>query len=260
MILKMITPGVPKNPFLKGQTVQLNNQWWLWHPMEQQWQQLKQQTSLQTSNSMNSTRPSPTDSATWYMPGTYKYGNDGNLYTISISQSGVHRWIQAAVNSFIPIELESPNHPAVKIAKNSTYSNASHVYKFNIWDEVKIAVSGWGCAPTEVNKIVHIIEQGDYCGSPGYKVSPQLENITTQYLSGFIEEKTFELVTPIINKSINTQIKPRMAKTKSITKKVTQEVRSIETSLINKEEVFKMLALAEATGLPLLLVGEPGVL
>ena len=51
-----------------------------------------------------------------------------------------------------------------------------------------------------------------------------------------------------------------MAKaTKSITKKTTQEVRNIETSLINKEEVFKMLALAEATGLPLLLVGEPGV-
>jgi MoxR-like ATPase len=38
-----------------------------------------------------------------------------------------------------------------------------------------------------------------------------------------------------------------------------QEVRTIETSLINKEEVFRMLALAESTGLPLLLVGQPGV-
>jgi MoxR-like ATPase len=45
----------------------------------------------------------------------------------------------------------------------------------------------------------------------------------------------------------------------TIRKKSTQEVRQIETSLINKEEVFKMLALAEATGLPLLLVGPPGV-
>lgn len=49
------------------------------------------------------------------------------------------------------------------------------------------------------------------------------------------------------------------AKLKSITKKTTAEVRTIETSLINKEEVFKMLALAEATGLPCLLVGDPGV-
>lgn len=50
-----------------------------------------------------------------------------------------------------------------------------------------------------------------------------------------------------------------MSKVKSITKRTTQEIRTIETSLINKEEVFKMLALAESTGLPCLLVGEPGV-
>jgi MoxR-like ATPase len=50
-----------------------------------------------------------------------------------------------------------------------------------------------------------------------------------------------------------------MSKVKSITKRTTQEMRQIETSLINKEEVFKMLALAEATGLPCLLVGQPGV-
>jgi len=48
-------------------------------------------------------------------------------------------------------------------------------------------------------------------------------------------------------------------KTKSLTKKTAQDVRKIETSLIEKEEVFKMLALAESTGLPCLLVGAPGV-
>jgi len=50
-----------------------------------------------------------------------------------------------------------------------------------------------------------------------------------------------------------------MARTKSITKRKALETRTIETSLINKEEVFKMLALAESTGLPCLLVGPPGV-
>ena len=50
-----------------------------------------------------------------------------------------------------------------------------------------------------------------------------------------------------------------MSKVKSITKRTTQEMRQIETSLINKEEVYKMLALAEATGLPCLLIGQPGV-
>jgi hypothetical protein len=50
--------------------------------------------------------------------------------------------------------------------------------------------------------------------------------------------------------------KPRV---KNLTKNKTEEVRNIETSLVNKEEVFRMLALAEATGLPLLLIGDPGV-
>lgn len=42
-------------------------------------------------------------------------------------------------------------------------------------------------------------------------------------------------------------------------KQTTQEVRTIETSLIGKEEVFRMLGLAEAVSLPLLLQGPPGV-
>lgn len=62
-----------------------------------------------------------------------------------------------------------------------------------------------------------------------------------------------------VNPSPNITNKVNMSKVKTITKRSTQEVRTIETSLINKEEVFKMLALAEATGLPCLLVGEPGV-
>lgn len=48
-------------------------------------------------------------------------------------------------------------------------------------------------------------------------------------------------------------------KPKSLSKRTAQDVRKIETSLIEKEEVFKMLALAESTGLPCLLVGAPGV-
>lgn len=45
---------------------------------------------------------------------------------------------------------------------------------------------------------------------------------------------------------------------KKITKKITKLVLNVETNLINKEEVFKMCALAQATSRPLLLVGPPG--
>ena len=200
-------------------------------------------------------RPSPTESATWFMPNTYKIGNDGNFYTIQITNNGVHRWVQAPHNQYIEIEHKSSKHP--------TYHNLTP-YKFNVGDTVRVITSGLGCGAEELGKEVTIIEIGDYGGKPGYKVAPAIGNCR-QYsngnyygFNGFIGEESFELVylTELI-----TQAKPlKMAKvTKTITKKTTQEVRSIETSLINKEEVFKMLALAEATGLPLLLVGEPGV-
>ena len=68
-----------------------------------------------------------------------------------------------------------------------------------------------------------------------------------------INSRIEELSSQLLN------INKNMAKVKTITKRVTQEVRTIDTSLINKEEVFKMLALAESTGLPCLLVGQPGV-
>jgi MoxR-like ATPase len=227
---------------------------------------MKQQTSLQTFNNdplrIMSNRPSPTDSATWYEPHTYKEGNDGNMYTISVTNTGAHRWIKANGNNFIPIEIKSPRHPAFNIAANSTYgAHINSQYKFKVGDRVRVVQPGLGVGPEEINTEVIVIETGYYSGLPGYKVSPAIGN-SQQYSNGhyygydgFIGEETFELVQqPITTKPIN------MAKsTKTITKKTTQEVRQIETSLINKEEVFKMLALAEATGLPLLLVGEPGV-
>jgi ATP-dependent Clp protease ATP-binding subunit ClpA len=45
---------------------------------------------------------------------------------------------------------------------------------------------------------------------------------------------------------------------KSLTKNKAQNVLTIDTNLINKEEVFRMLSLARATEKPVLLVGPPG--
>lgn len=59
--------------------------------------------------------------------------------------------------------------------------------------------------------------------------------------------------------NISNNSQTQMSKLKTVTKRTAQEVRTIETSLINKEETFKMLALAEATSLPCLLIGAPGV-
>jgi MoxR-like ATPase len=84
----------------------------------------------------------------------------------------------------------------------------------------------------------------------------QTSNGVQRWLKVTVPTPTQQTTSTYLNTPVN---QSTMSKTKSISKRNTQEVRNIETSLINKEEVFKMLALAEATGLPLLLVGQPGV-
>lgn len=220
---------------------------------------MKQQTSLQTFNqphldmARQLNRPSPSHSATTFTAGYRMVGNNGRMWRVAVNSAGVQRWV--------------PDSSIVSQSRTT-----GHVYKFNVGDKVKTINDGSGVGPNNVGLQVTIVEQGDYGGQPGYKVEPPIGNCvplgpSMAYLSfdGMIGEEAFEIlntfqqdIEEVIKQSINR--KPlNMAKTKSITKKTTQEVRHIETSLINKEEVFKMLALAEATGLPLLLVGEPGV-
>jgi MoxR-like ATPase len=191
--------------------------------------------------SNKSTRPSPSDSATMYPVGTVKRGNDGNHWTVTANSAGIQRWVRY-----------NGVHPY--------YQPPSITYRFDIGDVVRVVHSGSGCGPGDIGQIVTILEKGNYgfSNTPGYRTEPLIGNGITGNFDGLIGEQSFDIVQPKI--IFTQQTKPlNMAKTKSITKRTTQEVRNIETSLINKEEVFKMLALAEATGLPLLLVGEPGV-
>jgi hypothetical protein len=152
---------------------------------------------------------------------------------------------------------------------NTKYVRPSNlVYKFNVGDKVKVVDYGSGCGDHDIDKEVRIVRRGKYADGPGYEVSPAIGNSKSGFHDKMIGERAFVLLESVQdlldrtkNLNLNTHTKSiKMAKirTKSITKKVTQEVRTIETSLINKEEVFKMLALAEATGLPCLLIGEPG--
>ena len=193
-------------------------------------------------------RPSPSHSATSFAVGTQAVGNDGRWWKVAANIAGIQRWVL-----------------------DPSAGKSGHTYKFNVGDKVKTIHHGSGVGPNDMGVVVTIVEQGDYGGQPGYKVEPPIGNslpiigIGYQYHNGMIGEMSFELVNTFeedIEEFVKQQLNkhPRnMAKVKSITKRTTHEVRNIETSLINKEEVFKMLALAEATGLPLLLVGEPGV-
>lgn len=201
-------------------------------------------------------RPSPTESATGYPVGYLMRGNDHKIYTISEASNGIPRWVPytgtiADVNA-IP----------------STSTLPSLKYKFKVGDKVKIVKNGSGCGPEAINEIVTIAERGIYGKNsiPGYQILEKIPhtNATTGIYGGYIAESSFELADTVVKPSANNNntvktTKMATSKIKTVTKKTAQEVRTIETSLINKEEVFKMLALAESTGLPLLLVGQPGV-
>ena len=273
-------------------------------------------------------RPSPTESATLYEIGTYKIGNDGKMYTIAISSTGVHRWVLAHHQGNKEVEIYSSKHPkhvssphqalssifqagervintritngiglehhgtefivkrvstinpcyyeCTSLRTGKTFSipqnHLKHVdsfnYKFSIGERVKICYYGSGVGTEDLGKIVTIIERGLYGGTNGYRIAEPIGNSHPQHggFNFFIGEKTFEKIEQVPVVFDKQKIKNKISKltemaktTKTITKKAAQEVRKIDTSLINKEEVFKMLALAEATGLPLLLVGDPGV-
>ena len=139
-------------------------------------------------------------------------------------------------------------------------------YKFNVGDRVKIVAYGSGCHVDAVGYEVTITELGSYGIKPGYKIDNLNIHTNTKTLgfNGFIGEESFELVKavqftqPTINLNNIKKVKMSTVKTKKITKAKAADTRIIDSSLINKEEVFKMIALAEATQLPLLLVGKPG--
>jgi hypothetical protein len=141
-------------------------------------------------------------------------------------------------------------------------------HAFRIGDIVKVVKGGLGIHPSDVGLKCIITDCGKYHNAfndyrdLGYKIQP-ISNITitTSINEKYISEGSFELIEPIdkITQTTITNNNKTMSKAKTLVKKVTQDVRVIETSLINKEEVFKMLALAESTGLPCLLVGAPGV-
>lgn len=137
-------------------------------------------------------------------------------------------------------------------------------YLFDIGDQVKIIKSGSGCHPNTLGVIVTITELGKYSygGENGYKIDNlDIEtNAKGNHHNGFIGESSFELYKKkIIDKTLDlNKVKKIKMSTKKTTKNSTAEVRTITSSLINKEEIFRMLALSEATQLPLLLVGKPG--
>lgn len=169
-------------------------------------------------------RPSPSVSATQYPESHGMLGNDGRTWKVQVTAAGIHRWVPSS-------------------------------HKFGIKDIVKIAAAGYGAPDAFIGDEFKVESFGMSGNNPYYRLTDGNREITV-YEGGLLAVTSAPAT---VAPSPVPKIKIMAKSIKSITKKTTTEVRTIETSLINKEEVFKMLALAESTGLPLLLVGDPGV-
>jgi len=68
--------------------------WWLEQHQKQQQQQKPQQQKQQPVKKAKKTRPSPAQSATLFNVGQKKHGNDGNLYQVKQTKTGIKRWVK----------------------------------------------------------------------------------------------------------------------------------------------------------------------
>ena len=61
-------------------------------------------------------------------------------------------------------------------------------YKFKIGDRVTVEEYGWGIGERDKGKVVTIVAQGNYGGTPGYLIEPKLGNCAN---GGYVGEKNF---------------------------------------------------------------------
>jgi len=74
--------------------------------------------------------------------------------------------------------------------------------KFEIGQHVIVKHTGAGVGPNEMNKVVKIIEVGEYSYGAGYKVEPAIGNTLTGQFNGFIGQGSFELTSKYIQRKI----------------------------------------------------------
>ncbi len=79
------------------------------------------------------TRPSPTESATLYKIGTKKKGNDGNVWQVTETRTGTHRWVRLT-----PKEKEFLIGPEIKPYFNKLDKFEQGLLKFMLVNLIKL--------------------------------------------------------------------------------------------------------------------------
>ena len=146
-------------------------------------------------------RQGPTESATLFSEGTTKLGNDGNMWTIVVTDAGVHRWSRinkqtnktsspsksGKTNKTIknktvlsePLENENISQEAlIKLTKkyHVTSSGSKKQLAERLW-----YVSGSTMSAKDLHKIVHLLSKDDQRKVNG-EIKKQIEEPITNYM------------------------------------------------------------------------------
>ena len=137
-------------------------------------------------------RQGPTESATLFSEGATKRGNDGNMWTIVVTDSGVHRWSRVkkqtgklnktVKNKTVLSEpLENKNisqETLIKMTKmyNVTSSGSKKQLAERLW-----YVSGSTMSAKDLHKIVHLLSKDDQ-KKVNNEIKKQIEEPITNYM------------------------------------------------------------------------------
>jgi hypothetical protein len=136
-------------------------------------------------------RQGPTESATLFSEGATKRGNDGNMWTIVVTDSGVHRWsrVKKQTNKTVknktkttlsePVENENITQEAlIKMTKkyHVTSSGSKKQLAQRLW-----YVSGSTMSAKDLHKIVHLLSKDDQRKVNG-EIKKQIEEPITNYM------------------------------------------------------------------------------
>ena len=141
-------------------------------------------------------RQGPSESATLFGKGTTKLGNDGNMWTIVVTDSGVHRWsrvknktnktvknktVKNKTKTTLSEPLENKNisqETLIKMTKkyHVTSSGSKKQLAQRLW-----YVSGSTMTAKDLHKIVHLLSKNDQRKVNG-EIKKQIEEPITNYM------------------------------------------------------------------------------
>ena len=139
-------------------------------------------------------RQGPTESATLFSEGTTKLGNDGNMWTIVVTDSGVHRWSRVKNKTVknktvknktvknktvLPEPVKNISQEAlIKLTKkyHVTSSGSKKQLAQRLW-----YVSGSTMSAKDLHKIVHLLSKDDQRKVNG-EIKKQIEEPITNYM------------------------------------------------------------------------------